>query len=515
MPIRTLSIAAALACAALPAFAEPRTATIQDPDTRAWWEIAEHLSSDAMEGRDTGSPGYDRAAAWVIARLKAAGLKPAGDNGGWTQTFPVHEAKVESEGTQIAIVAADGTRTPLRFLHDVTVRAADDLPARLDAPLAFAADCRAEDLAGARGKVAVCFNTRRTGRTSGGERVRNAQAAGAVGLIQVDDPYFTIEPPRWPAAYARSVGIADGTPDADGGFPVMVLNAEALPRLIAGSGQNAAALLKAGGTGAPAPAFDIPARLAATFKVTTRDYTASNVLALMPGADPELKGEIVALSAHLDGYGYGEPVDGDSLYNGTLDDAAYVGTLIRFAERHKGKPLKRSVLLAVVTGEEKGLLGSRWFVAHPTVPKDALVADLNLDQLRPLYPLTLLTVAAIDESTLGDTARALAAAQGIRTQADPEPERNLLRRSDHWPFMQIGVPATGFIFGVEPGTEAEARYREWYRTRYHRPQDDIGQPMDFEAAGAFNRFFYALAETVADAPQRPAWKPGSAYAPKP
>lgn len=515
MPIRTLSLAAVLACAALPAFAEPRTATIQDPDTRAWWEIAEHLSSDAMEGRDTGSAGYDRAAAWVIQRLKAAGLKPAGDNGGWTQTFPVHEAKVESEGTSFAVVAADGTTTTLKFLHDITAYATDDLPARLDAPLYFAADCRAQDLTAARAKVAVCFNTRRTGRTTAGQRVTNAIAAGAVGLIQVDDPYFTIEPPRWPAAYARHVSLADEARDPEGGFPIMTLNAEALASVIAGSGQDAAALLKAGGTGAPAPVFDIPARLTATFKVTTRDYTARNVLALMPGADPKLRGEIVALSAHLDGYGYGEPVDGDGLYNGTLDDAAYVGTLIRFAERHKGKPLKRSVLLAVVTGEEKGLLGSRWFVAHPTVPKDALVADLNLDQLRPLYPLTLLTVAAIDESTLGDTARALAAAQGIRTQADPEPERNLLRRSDHWPFMQIGVPATAFIFGVEPGTEAEARYREWYRTRYHRPQDDIGQPMDFEAAGAFNRFFYALVETVADAPERPAWKPGSAYAPKP
>jgi hypothetical protein len=513
MPIRSLLLAGALACAALPAVSEPRTATIKDADTRAWWTIAEHLSSDAMEGRDTGSPGYDRAADWVIGRFKAAGLRPAGTDGGWRQTFPVHEARVESDGSAFAVVAADASRTPLRFLHDITVRADDGLPAHLEAPLTFAADCRPQDLTAAAGKVAVCFNTRRTGRTTGAERVKNAKAAGAAGLIQVDDPYFTIEPPRWPAAYARDVAIADGAPDAGGGFPVMTLNAEALPRLIAGSGQDAAALLKAGGTGAPAPLFDIPARLSATLKVTTRDYTASNVLALMPGSDPKLGAEIVVLSAHLDGYGYGEPVDGDGLYNGALDDAAYVGTLIRFAERHQGKPLKRSVLLAVVAGEEKGLLGSRWFVAHPTVRRDALIADINLDQLRPLFPLKLMTVAVIGESTLGDTAREVAAAQGVRTQADPEPERNLVRRSDHYPFMQIGVPATGFVFGYEPGTEAEARYREWYRTRYHRPQDDVSQPMDFEAAGAFNRFFYTLAETVADAPQRPAWKPGSAYAP--
>jgi Zn-dependent M28 family amino/carboxypeptidase len=172
------------------------------------------------------------------------------------------------------------------------------------------------------------------------------------------------------------------------------------------------------------------------------------------------------------------------------------------------------VVFAAFTGEEKGLLGAHWFVDHPTVPKASIVADLNLDQLRPLFPLEIMTQLALDESSLGATARKIAGAMGIRIQPDPEPERGLLMRADHYPFMQIGVPATGFIFGYAPGTEAERRYREWYQVRYHRPQDDVTQPMDFEAAGKFNRFFYALAETVADAPERPSWTPGSRYAPK-
>jgi len=99
-------------------------------------------------------------------------------------------------------------------------------------------------------------------------------------------------------------------------------------------------------------------------------------------------------------------------------------------------------------------------------------------------------------------------------QPDLEPERGLVARADNWPFMQIGVPATGFIFGYEPGTEAERRYREWYQVRYHRPQDDLTQPMDFEAAGAFNGFFYRLSEAVADADEAPKWAPASAYAGK-
>jgi Zn-dependent M28 family amino/carboxypeptidase len=148
------------------------------------------------------------------------------------------------------------------------------------------------------------------------------------------------------------------------------------------------------------------------------------------------------------------------------------------------------------------------------VPKASLAANINLDQLRPLFPLKLMTVLAINDTSLGETVRTVAGSMGIRTQADPEPERSLLTRADHYPFLQIGVPATGFIFGYEPGTEAEARYREWYEVRYHRPQDDINQPMDFEAAGAFHRFFYKLARTVANAPAKPTWNPESRFAPK-
>jgi hypothetical protein len=497
--------------------AEPRTTGIKDADTREWWRIAETLSSDAMEGRDIGSPGHDRANQWVAARLKAAGLKPAGDNGTFFQTFPVHEIRIDSADV---VVVRNGTTTPLKFLQQFTVRATEDLTQALDAPLMFGGYCRPEDVAGAKGKMVICFDTRRPGMTPPAQRLANAQATGAVGIIQVADPYITLEPARWPAAYVRAVSLAGAPLAKSGGFVSVALAADALAVLIDGSGQDAKALLKAGGTQAPLPAFDIPGRLTARFKVSSRDYTATNLLALMPGSDPKLATEHLVLSAHLDGYGHGEPVAGDGLYNGTLDDAAYVGLLIRFAENHKGqnhggKPLKRSVLLASFTGEEKGLLGAKWFTRHPTVPKDSIVANINLDQLRPLFPLKLMTVMGLTESDLGSTARDVAAAQGIRVQADPEPERRLLMRADSWEFIQIGVPAVGFVFGYEPGTDAERRYREWYEIRYHRPQDDINQPMDFEAAGAFNRFFYALSETVANAADRPRWTPESPYAPKP
>ena len=492
-----------------------RSAGIKDPDTKAWWQIAEAISGDAMEGRDTGSAGYDRAADIVVARFKAAGLTPPGDKGGWFQTFPVHESRVESAGTSFGILLGIDKETELKFLQQITVRPTDSLPAGLNNPLTFRGYCGPGDLVDVAGKVVVCFNTKRAGLPSAGQRIQGAAAAGAAGLVQVDDPYFSIEPPRWPAAYARTVAIAGSAAPAAAALPVMTASAEAFKVLAAGSGQDADEVLKAGGAKQPLAAFDLKGRFVAHFHLTTRDYTAKNVIAVLPGRDPVLKNQYLALSAHLDGYGYGEPVNGDGLYNGTLDDAAYVGTLIRFADKHRNTPLRRSIVFGVFAGEEKGLLGAHWFVDHPTVSKTDIVADLNLDQLRPLFPLEILTELAVDDTSLGTTARAVAAAMGIRIQPDPEPERSLLTRADHWPFMQSGIPGTGFIFGYVAGTEAERRYREWYQVRYHRPQDDLTQPMDFQAAGKFNRFFYKLAETVADADAQPSWTRGSKLAPIP
>jgi Zn-dependent M28 family amino/carboxypeptidase len=143
-----------------------------------------------------------------------------------------------------------------------------------------------------------------------------------------------------------------------------------------------------------------------------------------------------------------------------------------------------------------------------------MVANVNLDQLRPIFPLKTLTTLAVDESTLGDIVRQVAGTMDIRIQADPEPERNLLRRSDHWSMMQIGVPAVGFIFGYEKGTSEETIYRAWYAERYHSPADDLNQPWVPEAAAKFNDFFGKVVESLASASERPRWTPGSQYAPR-
>lgn len=485
-----------------------RSGEITDPDTQAWWSATEALSNDAMAGRDIGSPGYDRAAQRVASRFAAAGLKPAGEGGSWFQPITFDDWQITSEGTQIAV-----GKHALRLFYDIFPRTSPGMPTSIDAPMMFGGYCAPGSLGKAQGKMVLCNGWNRGGLTTRADRLKAVKQAGGVGILDIPDAGYTKEPTRWPMAYARLVApVGAPAPPADHVLAAL-LNADALAPAIAGSGQDAARLLALGLAGKPLPHFDIPGHFRAHFQIRHRVITSANVLGVLPGTDPAVRRQTVVISAHLDGYGHGAPVDGDDIYNGTLDDAAYVALLQRLAERRHGKGFRRPVLFAAFTGEEKGLLGSRWFVAHPTIPMSEIVADINLDQIRPIFPLDLLTVHALNDSTLGDAVRTVASGMGIEVQLDPEPERNLLRRSDHWPFIQAGIPATGFVFGYRPGTESEVRYRHWYQVQYHRPQDDSSQPMDWTAAGKFNRFFYALVAAVADADEAPQWKLGSSLAP--
>jgi hypothetical protein len=497
-----MRIALAAAAVALLGAAPPKRLY---PDTAAWWRITAQLSNDAMEGRDTGSAAYMRAARLVASKFAAAGLKPAGDSGTWFQTVLMREVRVKGASIRV------GGRQ-LLFLHDLTISPTNATPASVNAPLAYGGYCGADALGEVRGKIVICHGTHRQGLPDAAEREAAVRGAGAIGMLTIADPGFTVEPPRWPFAYARNVTFATQAPDNDR-FLKMTLNATSLAKLLPRTGRNASALIAAGSAGQPLPSFAIPERLRAKFALEKREISSPNVLALMPGSDPKLAGQAILLSAHLDGYGYGEPVKGDRIYNGTLDDAAYVALLIRLAERKEGHKFRRPILFAAYTGEEKGLLGSRWYVTHPTVPLARIAGVINLDQLRPIFPLQILTVHGLNDTTLGDDARLVANSLGVEVQTDPEPERNLLKRTDHWPFMQAGVPAVNFVFGFRPGSRSEQIYRQWYRSGYHKPQDDLNQPMDWKAAADFNRFFYKLVERVADKAAAPAWKLRSSLKP--
>jgi hypothetical protein len=475
--------------------ASTSASTSTDPDTAAWWKLTVALSNDSLEGRDTGSAGYERAASIVAARLSTAGMQPLGEHG-WLQPVALEEVAVAKATARVG-------GKDLRFLADFTVAAHYGLPARLSAPLAYRGYCGAATLGDVSGRIVVCHATHKPGLPTAAEREAAIRKAGALGQIEIADPGFTVEPPRWPFAYARSLSLAGKAPAADS-FVKLTLRAEALPLLF----PQGRALLADGAAGRPLPSRDGPTM---TLAFTTRkcELTSSNVVGVLPGTNLALADQAIVLTAHLDGYGHGYPVRGDGLYNGTLDDAAYVALIVRMLERRGGKGFARPVIALIVTGEEKGLLGSKYWVGRPTWPLARVAANINLDQLRPIFPLHKLTVHARTDTTLGDDAEAIAKAMGIAVQDDPEPERGLLMRSDHWNFLRAGIPATNFVFGYDKGSTSEAIYRNWYRTGYHRPQDDLVQPIDWIAAANFNRFFYALVDRVANQAQAPAWKANS------
>ena len=490
------------------------------PAAAEWWRLTSALSNDKMEGRDTGTEAYERAAKYVADQFQADHLKPAGDDGTFFQRVPMHQVDLDVARSSVDLLTPDGKSEPLKLLYETTLVPRANLNPLTEGPLVFVGygiPTPGQDL---HGKIAVYFNNLPTGLTPAqrasytGGRVAALGQEGVAGLIAIDNP-AAIEPTHWPAAYARTVNITPTPPPPAGTNLVGIrISAEAAPKLFAGTSVDAAKILADAGKGLPIPTLPLARSIRIRLAMTEKDISSPNVVAVLPGSDPALAPEYVALSAHLDGYGFGTHVLGDSLYNGALDDAAYVATLLELAHNQAPHPPKRSLLFCIFTGEEKGLLGSVYFTQHPTLAATQIVADLNLDQLRPIFPLKILTMEGISDSSIGDTAKGVAAIYGIELRPDHEQERNLFRRSDNYSFVRIGVPIGSFIFGYNPGTDEERIYRDWYARRYHKPQDDLATPIDWAAAVTFNHFYRDLALALANSPSRPRWLPTSPYAPK-
>lgn len=498
------------------------------PAAAAWWHQTTALANDSMEGRDTGTEAYERAAKYVAAQFSAAGLKPAGDNGTFFQRVPMHEVDLDTAHSSVEIETVSGAaigKGSYKLLDQVTLQPSEMLPRNLHAEMVFIGygDDQSGSALDLHNRVAVYFAgvpsslSAADRQAFAAHRAQRLAASGVAATVAILNP-ADIEPFHWPAAYARTVTLS-GAPVSSSVTPSLRVSAEAAKFLFDHSGHDAAILLRDAERGAPLTTFHLHASLVLHLEITAKDISSPNILAILPGSDPALAPEYVALSAHLDGYGYGTPVNGDNLYNGALDDAAYVATLLELARTQAALPPaqrpKRSLLFCIFTGEEKGLLGSAYFTKHPTVPIAGIVADLNLDQLRPIFPLKILTMEGIADSTLGDTARTVAQKYSIELRPDLEPERNLFRRADNYNFVRAGVPVAGFIFGYNRGTPEEAIYRDWYARRYHKPQDDLTTPIDWKAAVTFNDFYRDLARAVADSPSGPRWLPSSPNRPKP
>jgi len=196
-----------------------------------------------------------------------------------------------------------------------------------------------------------------------------------------------------------------------------------------------------------------------------------------------------------------------------MDDASGIAAILHIAKMLKtsGVKTKRSILFVAASGEEKGLLGSRYFAAHPTVPFEKIVGDINLDMFLPLYPLKVIEVQGFAESSLGESVRVVARELGVEVQTDREPEQNRFIRSDQYSYIRRGIPALAFKFGYEFGTKDEQTRLAWVKERYHQPSDDLDQPVDLEAAAKFCRVISGLLQRVANDTARPKWNDDSFF----
>src|SRR5262245_11930976 len=501
-----------------------------DRDGKRWWSLVEMLANDDMQGRDTGSPAHRKAADLVAAEFQRAGLTPGGV-AGYLQPVKFTGRKIIEAESSLELVR-NGKAEKLTLGEDAVISLRINPADSVEAPLVLAGygltvpDLKFDDLAGLdlKGKILVVLaggpstipGTLRSHYSYPIERQKFLEQAGAVGLITIQNPR-TDDVPWARSALARfqeSMSLADqDLVDYKSLKLGVTINAAHADKWLAGSGHTITELLDLVSAGKPLPRFPLVPTLRARVKVTRREIESQNVVGIRPGSDATLKNDYVVLSAHLDHVGVGEPIDGDKIYNGAMDDASGVAAMLEIAnELNEAKvTTRRSLLFVAVTGEEKGLLGSRYFTAHPTVEAKRMVADLNMDMFLPLYPFKILTVYGLNESDLGDAIRTVAKPMNVEVQDDPEPVRNIFVRSDQYNFIRHGVPAVMTDIGNRKGSKEAAIEKAWLDKRYHAPSDDLNQPIDLQAAADYVEFMHRLALNVAEAPAKPQWKANSFF----
>lgn len=517
--IRTIAVLTACC-----AFAAPKT------DGARWWSYVEFLASDNLQGRNTGSEGHRKAAEFAAAQFEKDGLKPAGEHG-YIQPVKFVTKDLDESRSGLAL-ERNGKSQTLKLGEDAIIGTRADPKPLVQAGMVFlgyglaAPEIHYDDLAGldTKGKIGVYLTGAPSSLPSAlaahyqsaKERWAVFRKAGLIGAISVQNPKHMDLP--WARIAANRFQMtmalaAPGMDDTEGEEIAITWNPAHADELLAGTGHTLDELVALAEAGKQLPRFPISGRITARTTVKHGAVESQNIAAAWPGSDPKLKDESVVMSAHIDHLGVGKPVNGDAIFNGAMDNAAGSATLLDIAAHLKetGAKTKRSILFVLVTGEEKGLLGSKYFAANPTVPANSIVADINIDEFLPLFPLKLLTVYGLEESTLGDDIRAVAAKANVAIQPDPEPARNVFIRSDQYNFVRRGIPSLMPAFGAVKGSPEEAVLNGWNRERYHSVSDDLSQPVDKQAAGEFNQLMTTLVERIADADTRPAWRSTSFF----
>jgi hypothetical protein len=462
-----------------------------------------YLADDKLKGRQPGTEGYKMAADYVIERLKAYGVQPAGDGGGWLQQVKLRKAFI-APGAQVSL-SKGATNITLAYGRDVTISPSPAVATgRVDAPLVFAgygitnAGQKYDDYAGidVKGKAVLvvrgapqAFPSSEASHSMDQVTLqKNAAAHGAVAVI-----FATVDTARRFVSNLNrpSYSVLDdkGQVAVSGSFystqikMLATLNLNTVVQLMQSAGKNMNDVVAALKNGTPQSA-DLGFTLKGTYASTYQDVNSFNVVGKVTGSDAKLKNEYVIHSAHLDHLGIGRPVEGDSLYNGAHDNASGVSSLLQIANIYsqvKVKP-KRSILFVAVTGEELGELGSGYFAVHPTVPVKNLVADVNTDMPTIIAPLLSVTALGAEHSSLSKVVDQAAAYMDLTVEPDPEPKENRFVRSDQYSFVKQGIPALHIKYGSrtpDGKNNLNELVGKWRAKYYHKPQDDINGMFDF------------------------------------
>lgn len=539
-----IAVAAVLCCLA-PVFAQ--TQLLDEAARAAMTGIAgdslyRHLlflGSDSLEGRGTGARGSELAAAYVAQHIQQFGLLPASEDHSYEQQIPLHGSKPLA-GSKFQLVTKAGT-IDLALARDYLLYntgAQTFIPK--PAPLVFVGygitapeyDYNDYQTMNVAGKIVVFLSgepeandlsyfegERQTIYAIPEVKQKIALSRGAVGSIMIPSPRDLSGVGRNWQYWLEQFAFEDISLlySAAGNLSV-VMNPAAAQALFEGGSHSLAEVFAMERMNS-VRSFALPVSASFRGSFQQRDFLASNVIGMLEGSDPELKHTYVIISAHYDHLGIGPPVAGDSIYNGVFDNAVGVAATLEMARAFAGLPVKpkRSLLFLFLIGEEKGLLGSTYYVDHPVVPLYRTIANLNIDGLAMFDTFDDIVGVGAELSTLGELLHEVAKELHLSVSPVPAPfaEAAAFGRSDQIAFARGGIPAILIMEGAKyrntPSGEGMQRIIDWGRRLYHTPFDDLNQPMNLQAAQQHAQILFAFCYRLANLETVPEWKKGTPY----
>lgn len=506
-----------------------------------------YLSDDLLEGRGPGTRGGELAAKYIAAQFEALGLKGGGQQGSFFQ--PVSLVGVNATPKPTLSISGNDKKETFKFADDfVAFSGTQTEDASVDGELVFvgygieAPEQRWNDYKGEasdyRNKILVMlvndppataaepalFGARALtyyGRwTYKYEEAARRGAAGVI-LLHTDEsagyPWSVVRTSNgsWRYDIARRSG--ERTP-----FLKMRswMTDDAGHKLMRMAGQDLDALRRQAATREFQP-VKLNLKASIDIKSEIRRVESPNVAAVIPGRDPRLRDEYVIFTAHYDHLGIGAPnKEGDTIYNGALDNATGVASMFAIAEAIMKMPLaerpRRSIMFLIPTAEEQGLLGAEWYATHPLVPLAKTAANVNLDSMNILGPTHDFVPLGAERSSLEPIVQAVARDRGLRVAPDPRPEQGSFYRSDHFPFAKVGVPSISLKEGADyvgrPKGWGEEKFRAYNTANYHQPSDEYRDSWDFRGMVQETEIALEIGRRVADADALPRFNPNDEFA---